>query len=131
MTPGSWKLRQESKKIWKLKFLSSLSTAMLILVVVFLLLLFGAVIFFATQIPNPSDLSNRDIAEATKIYDRNGELLYDIYQNQNRTPIKLSEVPGFVKEATIAIEDKDFYKHRGFSIAGITRSVFELIVNRR
>lgn len=131
MTPGSWKVRQESKKVWKLKFLSSLSTGMLVLVVGFLLFLFASVIFFATQIPNPSDLSNRDIAEATKIYDRNGQLLYDIYQNQNRTPIKLAEIPAYVKEATIAIEDKDFYKHKGFSILGITRSVFELIVHRR
>lgn len=131
MSIGSWKLRQENKKIWKLKFLSSLSTAMLVLVVGFLLLLFGSVIFFATQIPNPSDLSNRDIAEATKIYDRNGQLLYDIYQNQNRTPVKLSEVPDYVKQATIAIEDKDFYKHSGFSIVGITRSIFELVVHRR
>ncbi len=131
MTPGSWKTRQENKKIWKLKFLSSLSTGMLVLVVGFLLFLFGAVIFFATQIPNPSDLSNREIAQATKIYDRNGALLYDIYQNQNRTPIKLSDIPDFVKEATISIEDKDFYKHGGFSVTGIARSIFDLVVHRQ
>lgn len=131
MAGGSWKARQENKKLWKFKFLSNLSSGMLIIVVGFLLFLFGAVIFFATQIPSPSDLTNRNIAEATKIFDKDGELLYDIYQNQNRTPIKLSEIPPYVKEATIAIEDKDFYKHGGFSIAGITRSVFELVVNRR
>lgn len=131
MTSGSWKLRQESKKVWKFKFLSNISSAMLMMVVGFLLLLFSSVIFFATQIPNPSDLSTRNIAEATKIYDRNGALLYDIYQDQNRTPIKLSEIPDHVKQATIAIEDKDFYKHGGFSIVGITRSVFELVVHRR
>ncbi|MBU1031760.1 penicillin-binding protein [Patescibacteria group bacterium] len=128
---GSWKARQENKKVWRFKFLSKLSTLMLISVVGFLLLIFGAVIFFATQIPNTSDLSSRSVAQATKIYDRNGELLYDIYQNQNRTPVKLAEIPDFVKQATIAIEDKDFYKHQGFSIMGITRSVFELAVHRR
>lgn len=131
MTPGSWKARQENKKIWKFKFLSNLSTGMLVIVVGFLLTIFGTVIYFATQIPNPSDLSNRDIAQATKIYDRKGQLLYDIYQNQNRTPVKLSEIPEYVKEATIAIEDKDFYKHAGFSIPGIARSVFDLVVHRQ
>jgi len=131
MVSGSWKTRQENKKIWKFKFLSNLSTGILVIVVGFLLLLFGSVIFFATQIPNPSDLSNRDIAQATKIYDRKGQLLYDIYQNQNRTPVKLSEIPEYVKEATIAIEDKDFYKHAGFSVTGIVRSVFDLIVHRQ
>lgn len=104
---------------------------MLTSVIGFLLLLFSAVIFFATQIPSPQDLTTRDIASSTKIYDKDGELLYDIYQNQNRTPIKLSDVPGYVKQATISIEDKDFYKHSGFSISGITRSLFDLVVHRR
>src|SRR3990167_3145318 len=131
MAPGSWKARRESKGLWKFKFLSHLSTGILVIVVGFLLLLFGTVIFFATQIPNPSDLSNRDIAAATKIYDKKGELLYDIYQDQNRTPVKLTDIPDYVKEATISIEDKDFYKHGGFSIIGITRSLFDLIVYRR
>ncbi len=131
MALGSWKARQESKKLWKFKFLSKLSSGMLIIVIGFLLLLFGSVIFFATQIPNPSELTSRDIAEATKIYDKKGELLYDIYQDQNRTPIKLTEVPDYVKQATIAIEDKDFYKHGGFSPLGIMRSVFLLIAHRQ
>ncbi len=131
MTHGSWKARKESSKIWKFKFLSNLSTIMLTSVIGFLLLLFSAVIFFATQIPSPQDLTTRDIASSTKIYDKDGELLYDIYQNQNRTPIKLSDVPGYVKQATISIEDKDFYKHSGFSISGITRSLFDLVVHRR
>jgi len=131
MTPGSWKARKEYGSLRKFRFLSNLSNSMLIIVIGFLLLLFASVIFFATQIPSPSDLTNRTIASSTKILDRNGELLYDIYQNQNRTPIKLSEVPEYVKQATISIEDKDFYKHGGFSIPGIIRSVFELVVHRR
>ena len=131
MSPGSWKTRKEYKKLWRFKFLSNLSSGMLIIVVGFLLLLFGSVVFFATQVPSSSDLTDRDIAQATKIYDRDGELLYDIYQDQNRTTIKLSEVPVFVREATIAIEDKDFYKHGGFSIPGIVRSFFDLIIHRR
>lgn len=131
MAFGSFRARREYSSRWKFKFLSNLSTSMLVVVVGFLLVLFAATIFFATQIPSPQDLENRDIASATKIYDRNGELLYDIYQNQNRTPIKLQDVPDNVKKATIAIEDKDFYKHGGFSIGGIIRSVFDLIVHHQ
>lgn len=91
----------------------------------------AVILFFTTQVPSPEELSNRDVATATKIYDRNGELLYDIYKNQNRTPIKLAEVPEVVKQSTIAIEDKDFYKHQGFAPLGIIRSAFELIVYRQ
>lgn len=101
------------------------------MVIGFMLLFFGAIIYFATQVPSPEELTNREVASATKILDRNGELLYDIYQNQNRTPIKLSDVPTQVKQATIAIEDKDFYSHGGFSLTGIIRSMFELVVYRR
>lgn len=130
MTSGSWKARKEYRRLWRFKFLSNLSTGMLLLVVGFLLVLFGSVVFFATQVPSPQDLTNRDIAQATKIYDRNNELLYDIYLDQNRTPVKLDEIPKHVKDATIAIEDKDFYKHGGFSLTGITRAFLDTLTSR-
>lgn len=126
---GSLRLRREQARIGKLKFYSFASKSFLWGVVIFLAIFLVAVIIFALQVPSPQDLTNRDIAQATKIYDKSGELLYDIYQNQNRTPIKLAEVPDFVKKATISIEDKDFYSHSGFSVAGIGRATFELVVH--
>ncbi len=131
MPRASWKNRREYKGIWKFKFLSFLSSGILIIVIGFLLLLFGAVIFFATQVPSADELSSRFVAQSTKIFDRNNELLYDIYEGQNRTPVKLSDIPDSVKKATISIEDKDFYKHAGFSVTGILRSVFNLIIYRK
>lgn len=91
----------------------------------------GVIIYFFTQIPSPEDLQSRFVPRSTKIYDRNGELLYDIFQEQNRTPVKLTDIPEVVKESTIAIEDKDFYKHGGFDIMGILRSFYRLIIYRR
>ena len=126
MAFGSWRSRKEHSRLGRIKFLSHLSDGMLFLVIVFLVLLFGGIIFYATQVPSPNDLTNRASASSTKIYDRDGELLYDIYQDQNRTYIKLDEIPQHVKQATIAIEYKDFYKHGGFSIPGIVRSVLIL-----
>lgn len=131
MAPHSWKARKESARVWKFKFLSKLSSSLLLIVIVFLLLLFGSVVFFATQVPSPEELTSRFVAQSTKIYDRDNELLYDIYEGQNRTPIKLSEVPDVVKKSTISIEDKGFYKHSGFSITGIIRSIFNLIIHRK
>lgn len=96
-----------------------------------MVLLISAVVFFTTQIPSPEQLENRDVAAATKIYDKSGELLYDIFQNQNRTPVKLADVPDSVKKSTISIEDKDFYRNQGFSITGMARSLFDLVVHRR
>lgn len=130
MVQGSWRARKERSGIWKLKFLSNLSTGMLILVVGGLLTFLAMVAYFATQVPSPEDLSNRSIAQATKIFDKNGELLYDIYEDQNRTPVKLEEVPSYVREATISIEDKDFYKHSGFDLIGISRALFNIATKR-
>ncbi len=113
------------------KFLSRFSTLMLAGILGGMVLVILVIVFFATQVPSPQQLTSREVAQATKIYDRNGELLYDIFKNQNRTPIKLNEVPPVVKEATIAIEDKDFYEHQGFSPLGIGRAVFDLVTSRR
>lgn len=86
---------------------------------------------FLTSLPNPDLLTKRDLEVTTKILDRHGSLLYEIYADQNRTPIPLAEIPAVVKNATIAIEDRDFYRHQGFSIRGIIRSVREIALNNR
>ncbi|MCL4397961.1 PBP1A family penicillin-binding protein [Patescibacteria group bacterium] len=80
--------------------------------------------FELDQLPNPELLSARDIPVSTKIYDRNGVLLYQIYSGENRNMIALSDLPKYVPEAAIAIEDKNFYHHWGFDLAGITRAAF-------
>ncbi len=79
-------------------------------------------VIFLDDLPNPKQLSLREIAQTTKIYDRNGVLLYQIYANENRTLVPLSSVPQNLINATIAIEDKDFYKNPGFDINGIIRA---------
>jgi 1A family penicillin-binding protein len=131
MAFGSWRRRRENSRLGRIKFLSKLSDGMLFTVIGLLAILFIGIIYFATQVPSPNELTNRSTAAATKIYDRDGELLYDIYEDQNRTPIKLSDVPEHVKKATIAIEDKDFYKHSGFSLTGLIRGlIIEPLLHR-
>jgi len=68
------------------------------------------------QIYNPPSLS-------TKIYDRNGNLLFKFYDQENRTWISLERIPKNLVLATIAIEDKDFYNHHGLSAKGIGKAI--------
>ncbi len=82
-------------------------------------------IFLLRGLPRPGTLTTRDQAVSTKIYDRNGTLLYKVYKNENRTLVHLNDIPQTVREATIAIEDEDFYSHPGFSVRGITRAFFK------
>ncbi len=80
---------------------------------------------FLQDLPNPKELSIRQIPQATKIYDRNGTLLYQIYAQHNRTIITLNDVPKSLQHATLAIEDKNFYSHPGFDLPAITRAFIE------
>lgn len=76
------------------------------------------------DLPRPGELITRDQAVTTKIYDRKGQLLFKVFKDQNRTLVKLEKVPLQMRQATIAIEDADFYSHPGFSLRGIVRSFF-------
>jgi len=80
------------------------------------------VIIFLQDLPSPRQLSFHKSPLTTKIYDRNRTLLYQIYASQNRTLIPLSSIPKHLQEATIAIEDKNFYKNAGFDIEAIVRA---------
>lgn len=81
-------------------------------------------LIFITDLPKLSSLSVNYIAKTTKILDRNGQLLFEIYANQNRTIVSLDKIPQDLINATIAIEDKDFYFHSGFDIRGIARALY-------
>jgi len=84
------------------------------------------------DLPNPNTLNFKDVAATTKIYDRNNKLLFDIYIDQNRTLVPLSGIPDNLKKATIAIEDKDFYKHGGIDpIGGILRAAAATVTGRK
>ncbi|MBL7036623.1 transglycosylase domain-containing protein [Candidatus Microgenomates bacterium] len=78
-------------------------------------------------IPLPTNLSSPNIPVSTRLLDRNGKLLYEIYTDTRRSPVELSSLPEYVKTSTIAIEDKDFYKHYGFSFTGIARAAFKIV----
>lgn len=85
----------------------------------------GMLAYFAKTLPDPSHLAFRSVAQSTKIYDRTGQsLLYDIHGDVRRTVIPLSDVPQNVINATIAVEDKNFYTHQGVAIKSIARAAF-------
>jgi 1A family penicillin-binding protein len=86
--------------------------------------------WYAKDLPQPDKVVRRE-GFATKILDRNGELLYDVFADQRRTPVTLDQVPQDLREATVAIEDKNFYKHEGFDPLGYVRAVFNTMFRFR
>lgn len=84
-------------------------------------------IWFARDLPRP-DKVRRVEGLSTIILDRKGEEIYDIYQNVNRIPAAFEDIPKHLKNGTVAIEDKDFYKHQGLSTAGIIRAMVNIFI---
>src|SRR6187455_2414514 len=93
---------------------------------IFFTILISSCLYLFWGIPLPINLANSQPV-STKILDRNGKLIYEIYTDKRRAPVNLSELPKYVKEATISIEDKDFYKHKGLSYSGIARALYSTI----
>lgn len=84
------------------------------------------------DLPSPTKLAKYDIPLATKIYDRNGKLLFDIFADQNRSAVPLSDIPKYLQQATIAIEDKEFYKHQGINpLGGMIRALVATVSGRK
>ena len=90
----------------------------------------GAVVFTVLlvwistlQIPDLAAFEERRVLQSTKIYDRTGEiLLYDLHQDVRRTIVPFEEISRHIKNATIAIEDDNFYNHRGINVRAIIRA---------
>lgn len=75
------------------------------------------------RIPDFGGFENIKVAESTKIYDRTGKIiLYDIHKDIKRTTVPFNQIPRNLKNATIAVEDTNFYGHQGISFFSITRA---------
>ncbi|MBU4480213.1 penicillin-binding protein [Patescibacteria group bacterium] len=76
------------------------------------------------KIPNIKNLEERINFQSSKIYDRTGEiLLYDIYKDKKRTIVPYEDISRYVKNATVAIEDAEFYEHNGVKPTAFFRAI--------
>jgi 1A family penicillin-binding protein len=83
----------------------------------------GTIWVASLDIPDLSSFEERRIAQSTKIYDRTGEvLLYDLHQDIRRTLVSFDDISHHVKNATVAIEDDQFYNHIGIDVRAIMRA---------
>lgn len=117
-------VKNQSRNIWnwvthhtKLLFFAGASLGMVLLGIF--------IIWIATmQIPTPQALTDRKVTNATKIYDRTGTVvLYDVFESMKRTTVASDAIDEKIKQAIIAIEDKDFYQHKGIVPRSIVRAV--------
>ena len=109
-----FKIFKNRKLNFRLKIFVPILVVLLLILTFYLLILRG--------LPSPKELDIQVPQLSTKIYDRNGNLLYKIYKDQNRTIVPLTQIPVTVRLATLAAEDAEFYTNPGFSIKGMFRA---------
>lgn len=81
-------------------------------------------IIIVKDLPSPEELLAWNVAQSTKIYDRESNLLYELHGDERRTVITLDEMPQFFIDATLVAEDANFYEHPGYSWKGIIRAAY-------
>lgn len=90
------------------------------------LILTGSILLWASTLsmPDIQSFEQRKVTQSTKIYDRTGEvLLFDVHENIQRTVVPFENVSRHIKNATVAIEDEEFYEHMGVKPVAFLRAV--------
>lgn len=83
-----------------------------------------AVLVLITPLPEPA------VPTATKVYDRNGELVASVFV-ENRIEIPFAEMPQHLRDAVVAVEDYRFYQHLGIDPVGLARAIYHNIRARK
>lgn len=107
------------------RFLHFLQLSVILLL---MMMIFSASAFFiwaaTVQIPDFSLFESRKVSQSTKLYDRTGTiLLYDVHKDVRRTIVPFESISPYVKNASVAIEDDQFYQHIGIQPKAILRAV--------
>jgi len=119
--------RLQPKRLYKYWFsrdgaIMALKVAGVGFVVMFLLIV-GLFAYFRKDLPKIKDISGNDSGGSIAYYDRSGKsLLFQDYDAFKRIPVESGDINPYMKEATVAIEDKDFYHEGAFNVKGIARA---------
>lgn len=83
----------------------------------------GLFAYFRKDLPEIKDVSGKSLGGSITYYDKTGQtVLFQDYSAVKRLPVKSEEISNYMKQATVAVEDKDFYKHGAFDVRGIMRA---------
>jgi len=90
-----------------------------------MILVIAVFAYFAKDLPNPQEILRKPLEQSTKIFANDEEtLLYEVFDGGKRTVVELDKITPHIKNAIIAIEDKDFYSHPGIDFRALFRIVW-------
>ncbi|MRJ02515.1 MAG: PBP1A family penicillin-binding protein [Epsilonproteobacteria bacterium] len=112
-----------------------LKILLIFIVAVLLSLLIWGIVYLGTTYqkvaPKAKEIIDYHPKLTTKIFDRNGELIANLFEEENREYVPYSQIPGRMVEALLAIEDTNFFEHHGINVDAIVRAVIKDIKARR
>lgn len=88
----------------------------------------GYLYYINSTLPDVDRLNTYIPYETTKIYANDKKtILAELHREENRVQIPLEKISPILKKTVIALEDTDFYKHRGVNLKGFARAVVKNI----
>ncbi|HEU5004639.1 MAG TPA: transglycosylase domain-containing protein [Candidatus Saccharimonadales bacterium] len=86
--------------------------------------------YFRKDLPHITDISGDNLGGSISYYDRTGKnLLWQDYSAVKRVPVQSGSISNYMKQATVAIEDHNFYQEKGFDIKGVARAAVVDVVH--
>ncbi len=127
------RVRRFDARVWVMRLVPFVIGGFLILICGGLALVGGVYAYYANELPPADKLATVNTDQSTKIYDRNGALLYEIVDpNLGRhTIIPANKIPTILKQATLATEDPSFYSNPGVDWYAWARAIYYLVRYQR
>jgi membrane peptidoglycan carboxypeptidase len=98
-------------------------------IVVLFILLVGLFAYFRKDLPQLNNISGQNLGGSITYYDRTGTVvLWQDYDAIKRIPVPSNQISQYVKDATVAIEDKNFYHEGAFSVTGTIRAALHDLI---
>lgn len=97
-----------------------------------LFILLGAVFmrYIFSRLPPVYEMEEYTPSLTTKVYDRNNKLIHE-FSIEKRSMVPLEEIPVDLQNGVMAMEDRDFFTHAGFSVRGIVRALLHDLITGR
>ncbi len=128
--PIKSRMSKQKKQLLYARLMRFFAFFSLVAVVIGVVVFFLAFAWFSRNLPKPGEVVRKE-GFSTKIYDRQGKLLYDLFDEERRTAVTIDQVPKTLQQATVAIEDKDFYNHQGFDVMTLMRIPYNALFKKR
>ncbi len=94
-------------------------------------LLIPVVMFAAVDVAAASSVSAAPVVQASRVLDKDGNVIGILRGEQNREDIPLDKVSRYLRDAVVATEDRTFYEHDGVSYRGMLRALWANVVSGR